>query len=319
MEDTQLKQFASALGQSTNYRVIEKYRKPQQYNPDDLSPKLIGIFLDVETTGLDSLKDKIIELGIVCFEYSADGRIFRILNEISWYQDPGMPIPSEITELTGISDDMVKGQTINQNELEKHIKSASLIIAHNAEFDRSFFETRFPNLPKRAWCCLMKDINWRSEGIESTKLEYIAYKFGFFYEGHRAAIDCLAGIHVLSHILPKSGQLVFSTLLTKHNKISFKIAAVGAPYDKKDILKKRGYRWIQWKSNAPHAWCIDVDRENIESELNFLWSEIFLHPVKLPIEILDAHTRFSKPSDVVAPEKYKDIREWLELIQSKAS
>ena len=37
----------------------------------------------------------------------------------------------------------------------------------------------------------MFDIDWRNEQIESYKLEYIAYKYNFFYEGHRAITDCL--------------------------------------------------------------------------------------------------------------------------------
>jgi len=102
-ESIRLQHMAEILGKSGKYRVIEQYQKPRCYHLDDNAQKLIGIFLDVETTGLDHIQDKIIELGMVCFEYSEDGRIFRIIDEFSQYQDPGIPISPMITELTGIS------------------------------------------------------------------------------------------------------------------------------------------------------------------------------------------------------------------------
>ncbi len=75
------------LNDSGKYRVIQKYEKPEYYHLDDGSEKLIGLFLDVETTGIDFKSDKIIELGIVVFEYSSDGKIFRIMDEFTQFKD----------------------------------------------------------------------------------------------------------------------------------------------------------------------------------------------------------------------------------------
>ena len=130
---------------------------------------------------------------MVKFEYTEDGRIFRLLGEFSGYQDPTIPIPQAITKLTSITDDMVKGQQINENEVASYLKDVDIIIAHNAQFDRTFFEITFPSIPPKAWGCSMYDIDWKIEGISSHKLEYIAYKYNFFYEGHHAVIDSLAG------------------------------------------------------------------------------------------------------------------------------
>jgi DNA polymerase-3 subunit epsilon len=318
MEEINLKEFVKILKASDKYRVLEKYQKPTHYhiNEEDQNhtPKLIGIFLDVETTGLDYKRDKIIELGIVSFEYSVDGRIFRILDEFNGYQDPGIPIPPEIAQLTGISDDMVCGQNINISEVEQYINKANLIISHNIGFDRAFLETMFPSLPQKPWACLMNGINWKSEAIESSKLEYIAYKCGFFYEGHRAGIDCLAGIHVLTQTLPKSQNLVFSTLLANSRKITFKIWAFGAPYAQKDILKRRGYKWSQTKSDKSQAWSIELEKDQVKDELEYLRSDIYGHHISLPIEIIDAYTRFSTINTVADTEKYKDYLAWIKTI-----
>ena len=58
------------------YKVLRKYEKPDYYNHDDGSEKFKGVYLDVETTGLDA-SDRIIEIALVPFEFSKDGRIFK--------------------------------------------------------------------------------------------------------------------------------------------------------------------------------------------------------------------------------------------------
>lgn len=209
---------------------------------------------------------------------------------------------------------MVRDQNIDINEIEQYIKKANLIISHNVGFDRGFLETMFPRLPQKPWASLMNGINWRSEGIESSKLEYIAYKCGFFYEGHRVGIDCLVGIHVLTQKLPKSQNLVFSELLANSRKITFKIWAFGAPYAHKDTLKLRGYKWSQTKTDKIQAWCIELERDQVKDELDYLRSDIYGHRIILPIEIIDAYTRFSTINTVVDAEKYKDYLAWIKTI-----
>ena len=162
METNDLKNLATILSQSRQYQVIEKYQRPEHYNIEDAGDKLIGVFLDVETTGLSYVTDKIIELGMVKFEYTKDGRIFRLLDEFSRYQDPNMPIPEVITRLTNITDDMVRGHHINLDEVDSYLNNVDIIIAHNAQFDRTFFEMTFPTIRPKAWDCSMYDIDWKN-------------------------------------------------------------------------------------------------------------------------------------------------------------
>ena len=153
-----------------------------------------------------------------------------------------MPIPQTITRLTTITDEIVKDQQVNETEVADYLHNVDLIIAHNAQFDRTFFEMTFPAIPPKAWGCSMYDIDWKFEDISSHKLEYIAYKYGFFYNGHRAVIDCLAGIHVLAQELPSSRQPALKQLLTNALAIRFKLYETNSPYESKDLLKARGYR-----------------------------------------------------------------------------
>ena len=162
MSNQELDQIAEQLRQSGKYRIIDKYQRPKGYNttsPTD--KKLIGVFLDIESTGLFYTTDKLIELGMVKFEYTEDGRIFRLLDEFNGYQDPKVSIPEHITKLTGITNDMVVGQHIDERKVTDYLHEVDLVIAHNAQFDRAFFETTFPNTPPKAWACSMSDIHWK--------------------------------------------------------------------------------------------------------------------------------------------------------------
>ena len=72
----------------------------------------IGIILDTETTGLDYRRHEIIELGMVMFTYGAEG-IRDVVGVFDELREPGEPIAPDITRITGITDDMVAGQSID--------------------------------------------------------------------------------------------------------------------------------------------------------------------------------------------------------------
>jgi DNA polymerase-3 subunit epsilon len=288
-----LEQIADTLSGSDQYKVIKRYIKPDFYHLPDNAPKQIGVFLDTETTGLSHEQDKILELGMVKFEYTEDGRIYQIVDEFNQYQDPQRPIPLQITELTGITDEMVQGKAIDQEEVTQFLENVDIIIAHNASFDRPFFDKMFSHLPPKAWGCSRADIDWKAEKIESHKLEYLAYKYNFFYEGHRAVTDCLAGLHLLAQTLPISKQPVLKQLLINCNKTRCKIWAKNAPYDTKDLLRARGYRWSNHTQDNYKAWMIEVFEENLDPELSFLRSNIYNTTlINIPLQTITPHNRF---------------------------
>ena len=197
------KQAIASLESTGNFRVLCKYEKPEYYNQDEGLEKVKGIFLDVETTGLSHEIHKVIEIALVPFEFSEDGRIFKLLDGYSGLEDPEIALPQKIISLTGITNEMLNGKSFNDDEIKHIVDSSKLIIAHNANFDRKFLEKRFPFFSEKAWGCSASQVPWNDEGLASVKLEYLAYKFGFFFEGHRAEVDCCASLHLLSMTLPK--------------------------------------------------------------------------------------------------------------------
>jgi DNA polymerase III subunit epsilon len=287
--------YIEQLEATGNFRVIKRLKPVSQYSKDSETKKNIGIFLDTETTGLNSDSDKIIELAMLPFEFDTDGRIYRILPEYNELNDPGIPIPELITQITGITDEMVIGHSINLDKVKSLLSDAVIVIAHNASFDRPFCEILSDEFKNIHWGCSMHDINWKEEGIEGKKLEYIAYRNGFFFEGHRATIDCQAGIEILSRPLFKTGELALKRLIDNAQLTKIRLWALGAPFDKKDELKKRNYRWNPGENDSHKAWYIDLLEDEVENEMAYLKKHIFPREIgELPMDRLNSMLRYSK-------------------------
>ena len=278
-----------------DYRIIKRFKPVSSYLQDNDANKKIGTFLDTETTGLDSDSDRIIELAMVPFEFDASGQIYRLLPEYNSLNDPGKSIPAIVTQLTGITDEMVKGQSINLDTVKNLLADAVIVIAHSARFDRPFCENFLDEFKDISWGCSVADINWQEEGMEGRKLEYLAYRYGFFFEGHRATIDCQVGIEILSRPLFNSGELALKRLLDNARRTDIRIWAEGAPFDMKDKLKKRGYRWSPGDNGKRKAWYLDLPEDNLESEMNYLNAHVYIREAgTLPMDRLNAKVRYSR-------------------------
>lgn len=119
--------------------------------------------------------------------------------------------------------------------------------------------------------CSMNDIAWKEEGVTSLKLEWIALIFGLFFKAHRALQDCQAVLELLSLLLPVSGRTGFTQLL----EAARRLWAVNAPYERKDALKRCGYRWSGGEDGRLRAWYREVSEEHMEDEVEWLTSEVY--------------------------------------------
>ncbi len=233
------------LEQSDQYRVIQRLNAPERYRDGSPATPRIGLVLDTEATGLDTAKDSIIELGFVAFEYDAGtGLIYRILHTYDGFEDPGKPLEEIIKQITGITDDMLTGQRLDDDEINVWLEKADLIVAHNAAFDRQMLERRLPKALDTNWACTFNNINWSDENVSSHKLDYLAYRLGFYFDGHRAVNDAQATLHLLTRALPESNKLAMGVLLAHAREKSFRLFAVHAPFEKKDALRAHGYFWL---------------------------------------------------------------------------
>ena len=275
-----------------DYKVSRRITPRQSFTKSDGRPLLKGVVVDTETTGTNAEIDAIIELGMVLFEFDPQtGQAFEVLGVFDELEDPGFRFSEEVIAIHGITNEMVSGKKMDDGKVSEFLSGVSVVIAHNAQFDRVFLEKRLPIFATLPWGCSFADIAWASEGIGSAKLDYIAYQYGLFYEAHRAQEDCFALLEVLQQTLPKSGTLVLKSILERLDQKSYTVHATGAPFETKDVLKNRGYRW----NAAQKCWHTTVvGDEAIKGEAAWLKEQVYANkPAKVEIEVLNSLTRFS--------------------------
>ncbi|WP_209946109.1 3'-5' exonuclease [Bradyrhizobium elkanii] len=285
--------MAEALSRSADFRVLRR-----------LTPRIVsslpagqgtktGILLDTETTGLDHRKDEIIELGMVKFDYLPDGRIVGVRDTFATFNEPSIPIPPEVTAITGITDEMVAGQRFDDAAVSAFVDEAVITIAHNSGFDRKFAERYWPIFEQKAWGCSMTEVDWRAHGFAGSQLGYLLNGAGFFHQAHRAVDDCHALLEVLDFTLPTTGAPALAVLLETARRKTVRIWAEQSPFELKDSLKRRGYRWSDGTDGRPKSWYVDVGESAVDDELAFLRTEVYLRDVEPRLQTLTAFTRFS--------------------------
>ena len=228
------------------------------------------LFVDVETTGLSYDNDKVIQLACrpVLFDRET-GAVTRLLNQRVFYNDPGMEITPEITELTGVTNDQVAGSSIDWSWVAKIVGKVDFVIAHNARFDRHFIKKHMIDadimMPETIWACSMSQVDWRKNCTAGKSLETLCAWHGFYYKAHDAAAD----IDALIYLLHKSASSV--ELFETASKSQWRVFAVKFPRDKNDELKARKYRWdpdvvMWWRGFNDHK---DAENESIWLSENY--------------------------------------------------
>ncbi|MBB3693558.1 3'-5' exonuclease [Sphingomonas sp. BK580] len=262
---------AQALDRHPDFRVLRRMRTMDRPGHAGWrSAVCTGVAIDVETTGRDPDRHSIIELGMQAFGVDQDGRIVETGEPRGWFECPGEPISAEITGITGIRDEDVKGRAIPDGEAVGTILGCDFVVAHNAAFDRPFLERRLPEIAGCAWACSLADVDWGGLGFEARKLKHLAMEMGWFYEPHRATVDVTALLHILDH-RPSAGPSVATLMLERARRDTYLLEATDAPFGKKDILRERGWRW----DRSRRVWSIEVDHADLEATEEWATLEIY--------------------------------------------
>lgn len=178
-----------------------------------------------------------------------------------------MPLNEEIQKLTGLNDELLRGRAIDWQLVGEFFQRSALYVAHNAAFDRAFVQSRFDELgiemPGR-WACSMKHIDWEKHGFRTRALNYLAADHGFVNPfAHRAMFDCATTLRVC--------EPYFEELCTRSYLREYKLLAQGAPFETKDILKRRKYRW----DPEQRVWYKVLLEDRLQEERDFLEAEIY--------------------------------------------
>ncbi len=289
--------MAQALDAHPDYKVLRRLVPREDWGLAPASGTQRVIVLDTETTGLDAKNERIIELAMLSVLVdTATGQPVGPVTTYESFEDPGKPIPAAITEITGIDDGMVRGQRIDDARVAELVQEADLIVAHNAGFDRPFVEARLPVFAGRAWNCSFVGIDWKAQGSGSAKLEFLAHERGWFYDAHRSLVDCHALLQVLAAPL-KDGRSGLQQLLQGASATRYKLRATGAPFDAKDALKARGYRW----DNEGRVWWISLmGQDALQQEAEWLKAHAYNgRSARVLLEAQTARVQFSaRPGEV---------------------
>lgn len=97
---------------------------------------------------------------------------------------------------------------------------------------------------------------------------------------------------MLTTPLASDARLPFRNLLESARKSLLRIWAEGSPFDMKDVLKARGYRWNDGADGRPKSWWVEVAEEAGEAEFSFLRREVYRREVEPYTQRITAFERF---------------------------
>ena len=284
----------NAVISSDQWKLLRRLEIPSKFNHSYGRSVKRGLALDVEATGLSLDNDDVIQLAMLPFDYDPlDGRITDVHKDASFegFREPALPISEEASIITGISDQMVSGKSIDEEQVQALVEQTDLIFAHNAYFDRVMVEKHWPCFSKKPWACTFQSVDWLREGFTAGKLDYLGMQFGWFYDGHTALADCEACLALLAQTLPKSNRRVLEVVRENALNAEYLICAVDAPFDERDTLRDRGYRWRPAGSqNGKVWWTICPDKE---TEIEWLRSKIYRYEKDIPTQEVTAINRYS--------------------------
>lgn len=299
--------LAQILDRTGDFRILRRVRPPEFTEMSDADRRRAGlstgIVLDTETTGLGP-RDEPIELGMASFAYDpVTLEVDHVVAAFCALRQPSRPIPPKVTRLTGISDRDVRGQAIDPVAVKCFVACATVVVAHNAVFDRPVCERTWPVFATLPWACSLRQIDWRGEGFEAAKLGDLLAERRLFHDGHRALDDVVALLHLLRQplILGRTG---FRTMRKTAAATAVRAWAVAAPFGRKDDLKTRGYHWSNGGERTPRAWNREVPEAQAAGELAWLCSEVYGDPAAKPrTTTLTAFDSFSVRATRFDPEE----------------
>ncbi len=217
-----------------------------------------GVVLDVETTGLQHETDDVIQIALRPFFVDPKtGEVSGLKPAIHFLGEPSRYLPQVIKDITGFTDEDLRGHEIPWKKIAAILSRCKFIVAHNAGFDRKFVEATLRRkgiqiTGDAVWCCSMTQVDWTPVCRPSRALEVLSAWHGFYYDSHNALADVDATLHLLRQ------KDYMRTMLSAAATPDYRVFAVGSLREENHLLKDRRYRWnpdltCWWKSVSDKA------------------------------------------------------------------
>ena len=266
--------FRPELIINNDHIILKKFDSsifPESKNISNDDKARMICFLDLETTGLNSNKDQIVEIAIKLVSINEiDGQLLGVVDSYESFNDPKIVMDEKNIAIHGITNEMVLGQFIDWDKVKNIFEKSDIVVAHNARFDRSFMDKYFPLSEEKVWACSVNDIDWAGLGFSSRSQELLCIWHGFYYESHRAMTDVDALIHLVTNDSYVDEKPI-KQLIANAFQLGYKILALNSSIKLKDDLRNNGY---YWNSDNKYWWKI-IKENDLEPEKDWLSTNIY--------------------------------------------
>jgi len=219
--------------------------------------------VDFETTGLIETEDVVTEIGAVLWDWEAEMPVL-IMSELLKLPE-GKKISPEVVELTGITEKLTaefgSDPTAAFERLNKMGEKADHVMAHNAEFDKKFYDASVEKLGIKAvlsgniWLDSLADVEY-PKNISTRKLTHLASEHGFLNPfAHRAVFDVLTMFNVVKNYDIKD-------IVTCACEEKYELKA-SVSFDDKQKAKDKGFHWVP----VDRIWVKTVGESKIKEEV----------------------------------------------------
>lgn len=203
---------------------------------------LQAAFVAAESKGKNPRTAKLVELAVVVLEIEREtGKPVKLIEKHNWFQDPEEELSEAYTEITGITEEMVKGNEIPLATFEAIIDSVDIFITYNAGNIRPLLQEQFPNLSDAIFACLRNQIEWTGHGNESRSLTHLTRDHLWYNDSLRAEDLCAVYIKLLTEPGPKDQNYLLELI----NRAEEPLITVEAKVQmrQKYMMKKERFRW----------------------------------------------------------------------------
>ncbi|MBT7736717.1 hypothetical protein HN709_03430 [Candidatus Peregrinibacteria bacterium] len=263
------------------------------------------VSLDLETTGFDPVKNKIIEFGAIKFDLDGNKETLQFLCH------PGVPLPDIIPYITGIKDEDLEGKPPFDDKLEevKEFIGDLPIIGHNIQFDVSFLNSNnvpTDNNPLYDTCHLASIL---LPGLSSYSLEILTHHLQLTHEEkHRALDDAIAAMELFQKLAAQFQGLPEETIKEIHQlckKTSWPL---------KDFLKSLSHDESRKQEATPPSENEDK-KSDYQIEKSILKDESALHEILPPYnDLIKELSKKANPGTLISipNQTFYDLKESIE-------